>query len=433
MARTDYGAIFDAHFLLLTDEERRYLALDGLRPEWKRISFYSNTNGMYNWVEAYFDGDTIVKVIQESRSFLRDGSPCYNSYMECDTDLKTEDGMLIPLTGRGKLKKLTGSNIMAVTPFGCSLDFQINRVKKRTELFLDNLRANQRFPLGEWERIGKIDSDGAFHEFMDWYISTCRPDYFEKLERFRRAQKVTVRYRPGDIFRMELDRERYCYGIITGTVRQFLKMPELPEKHSLRRLMMVPIMVRTYQFVTEDPGLTARDLEGVPLGRMATVGDNDIIWGTHPIVDHKALTQEDLEFHLVCAKIKPHEPHSTLLTQDMLMWDGLMKKETYSLYVEWGFARTELPWEYFSERLRALMEDYTSPHGGVSVGIIPRFAVESETPNLVTHRMDLLNPCCRELREELLRCLGLEQDTDFDGFARAFGGLTKAEILNRMK
>ena len=418
MAKTDYGAVFSAHFLQLTDEERRYLALDALKLEWRRISFYSNTNGMFSWVEAYFDGDTIVKVIQENRSFYRDGSPCYNSYTEYDTILKTEGGMLLPLTGRGKPKKLTGSNIMAVTPFGCSLNFQINRSKRRTDLFLDNLRANQRFPLGEWERIGKIDGDGAFHEFMDWYIATCRADYFQKLERFRRAQKVTVKYRPGDIFRMELDRERYCYGLITGTVKQFRSMPELPEQHSLRRLMMVPIMVRTYQFLTEDPGMTARELAEMPLGRMKTVGDNDIIWGTHPIVDHRELTEEDLEFHLVCCKIRRN---------------GDMQAEDFNLAVEWGFAKMELPWEQMSQKLRELMEDYASPHGGVSIGIIPRLMLESESPDLVTHWLNLLNPCCRELREELLRCLGLEPDTDFDGFARAFGGLTKCDILKRMK
>lgn len=54
---------------------------------------------------------------------------------------------------------------------------------------------------------------------------------------------------------MELDRTHYCYGIITGTIKKFTAMPELPEKHSLRQLMMVPIMVRAYQLITEDPNL----------------------------------------------------------------------------------------------------------------------------------------------------------------------------------
>lgn len=417
MAKTDYGAIFPEHLLQLTNEERRYLALDALKPEWKAVSFYSNTGGWYGWVEAWFDGDTIVKVIQENRSFLRDGSPTYRSYTELDTRLLTRDGLLLPLTGRGKPKKLTASSVMAVTAFGCSFSFIMDRRHQGSEIFLNNPRANRRFPVGEEQRIGQIEDNAGFHGFMEWYMGTCPADYFDRVEVFRNAQKVTVRYRPGDIFRMELDRTRYRYGIITGTVKELLTMPELSEKHSLRRLMMVPILVRFYQLTTTDPGLTAAELENVPLGTVDYCGDNDIIWGTHPIVDHKQIGPE-LQFPLVCTQEWISDP---------------VRRQERPVWVEWGFARTCLERSAMTAQLRDFFEHYHSTHAGVHVGIVPQYAIAAERPELPEFRDDLLSEGNRQIREELFACLGLAPEADFDDFARAFGGLTRAQILERMK
>lgn len=416
MAKTDYNAIFPEHLLHLTNEERRYLALDALEPGWKAVSFYSNTGGWYGWVEAYFDGDTIVKVIQENRSFLRDGSPTYRKYTELDTHLQTRDGMLLPLTGRGKPKKLTASAIMAVTALRCSFSFIMDRRHSGTEIYLTNPRANRRFPLGEQQRIARITDEAGFHEFMDWYMSTCPEDYFDRVEAFRRAQKVTVRYRSGDIFRMELDRTRFRYGIITGTVRQLRAMPELPEKHSLRRLMMVPILVRFYQLTTTDPSLTAAELENIPLGTVDYYGDNDIIWGTHPIVDHKQIGPE-LQFPLVC-------------TQEWIA-DPVRRMER-PVWVEWGFARTCLERSAMTPELREFFDGYHSTHGGVHIGIVPEYAIAAERPELPEFRNDLLSEGNRQIREKLFDCLRLGPDADFDTFARAFGGLSSAQILERM-
>ena len=38
-------------------------------------------------------------------------------------------------------------------------------------------------------------------------------------------------------------------------------------------------------------------------GRMMICSDNDIIWGTHAIVDHKKLEPNEIEFHLVSVPV----------------------------------------------------------------------------------------------------------------------------------
>lgn len=435
MTTADWENNFGNHYLItLTNEERRYLGLSALSPDWDTSAYCSKTNLWYTRVTVFFDGNTIVKVISETKRVLDDGNANYENYVEYDTKLDTDQRkLLLPLTSRGKPKVLSASNINAVTPFGCSFAIYYE-AGKDTFLLLDNPRANKEFPIGEWDAIAVIRSETDFHAFMNTYISTCRDDYFDKLQAFKDAKKVTVKYKPGDIFRMELDRTHYCYGIITGTIKKLTAMPELPEKHSLRQLMMVPIMVRAYQLITEDPNLKADTLRHVPLGRVKIVGDNDIIWGTHTIIDHKPLVPDDLEFHFVCTKIISNSPHNTLFTQDRFMHDGLIPQQEYTLYIEWGFAQTSLRYDQLSDKLKAFLADYSSPHGGVSMGIDPCSAVpDQKHRQYYSYRKNLLNPENHEILSEIFACLGLNSDTTFDQFADKFGGLTHQEIVSRMK
>lgn len=435
MTTADWENKFGNQFLItLTNKERRYLGLSELSPSWDSLAFCSKTNLWYTRATAFFDGSTIVKVISETKRVLDNGTVNSESYIEYDTKLYTADRkQILPLTIRGKAKPLSASNINAVTPFGCSFAIGYESGKD-TRLRLNNPRANKEFPIGEWDAIAAIKSEPDFHAFMDTYISTCGNNYFDKLQTFKDAKKVTIKYKHGDIFRMELDRTRYCYGIITGTIKRFKAMPELPEKHSLRQLMMVPIMVRPYQLITHDPKLKAEELSHVSLGRVQIVGDNDIIWGTHTIVDHKPLAPDDLEFHFVCTKIVSRNHHNTLFTQDMFMRDGLIPQQEYTLYIEWGFAQTSLRYDQLSDKLKSLLADYSSPHGGVSMGIDPRSAVPDEKHRqYYSYRKNLLNPENSEMLDEIFACLGLNPGTTFDQFAEKFGGLTRQEIISRMK
>ncbi len=434
MTTDEWNEKFGEEFVItLTDEERRYFALNPIDPAWETAAFYSKTNSWYTRVTAFFDGDTIVKVIQETKTILSSGILGFEEYREYDTSLSTENrALLLPLTSCGKPKKLSASNITTVTPFGCCFVLYLE-TGKDTLLGLYNPRANKEFPVGEWDAVAAIRSDEDFHIFAQKYIETCREDYFNKLHTFKTAQKMTIKYKPGDIFRMEYDRTRYCYGIITGEVRQFLKMPDLPEKHSLRTLMMIPILIRMYRLITENPNLTAKELREVPLGRVGICGDNDIIWGTHTIVDHKQLEPNDLEFNFVCTQIVTDSPHIPMLAQGMLMRDSLLPKREYTLYIEWGFAQTSLRYEQISDKLKALMENYTSPHSGCGLSIDPRNAVPDEKRRQgVNYRNNLLNPENREFLNEIFACLGLGEDTTFDQFAEKFGGLTLSEIAARM-
>lgn len=437
--KADWNHQFGDDFLVeLKNGERKYFGLNEIPSDCETTIFISKTNYWYKRTTVFWEENTIVKVVVEENRVDKEGIANLCSYQEYDTVLETENReMLLPLTGRGKKKKVSPTNILAVTPFGCSFYIQLDLRNEPSDSFIvvHNLRNNQQLAVGEETTIQKIKDNEGFRAFIKEYIATCPENYFEKVDRMRNEKHKTIKYRPGDVFRVEVDRFRYCYGIITGEVKQIRKWTELPERHSLRSLMMVPIMVRYYQVVTSDGDLTLSDLEKFSLGRVKLCGDNDIIWGTHPIVAHKELTAGDIEFNLVCTKFTSENVHSTVFTEDSLMSDRLiMLPEKYNLYVEWGTAVTRVPYSKLSEKLREYLMTYRSPHGGVSMGIKPYLLTipQEEKINRWDYKFNLLEEINREMREELFDCLGLKSDAGFDDFAEKFGGLSKEEIVKRM-
>lgn len=399
-------------FLSLTEVERKYLGISQISSAWDSLVYYSKVNLWYTRTTVFFDGETIVKVISEMQG------PA-SEYWEYDTSLETNGcKTLVPSTSRGKPKPLTASNINAVLPYGISFVIRINH-SRFTDIGLTNPRAKRFFPIGEDETTRAIRCENDFHKFMDYYIGTCRDDYFEKLEAFKTAKKVTIKYKPGDIFRVEVDRTHYAYGIITAKVRDLIKMPEFPREHSYYSFMMVPIMVRFYNLITEDPNLKYKDLSSIPLDRVDIVADNDIIWGRHTIVDHKILDEEDLDFGLMCMMAQKTESQS----QEIPCEEGTSSQNNKILIVEWGFTRGEIDYDLISDNLKTFLKERICPYRGVCLGISPSREVNKNN-FLISENREYLN--------EIFSHLGLSQDATFDDFAVKFGGLTLRELAVRI-
>ena len=101
--------------------------------------------------------------------------------------------------------------------------------------------------------------------------------------------------------------------------------------------------------------------------------------------------------------------------------------------VEWGFSSVTLNYDQISDKLKEQLDRFPLQTGGVSTGIEPCFASGDDSLDLTNDRHDLLNPINEDLRVEVFACLGLDADTTFDHFAEKFGGLTRQEIVSRMK
>lgn len=439
MTKQEWNELFgEKFFITLNNPERKYFGLNELSFDWEASVFYSKTNLWYKRTILYWNGDTIVKVIFEEMRGFDDRVPGYfRQYCEYDTLLETEDReWLLPFSEGGKKKKVTAANVRNIMAFGCTFSFICEY--NESYISVGNYRNNQRLAIGEQDKICKIRNDADFRSFIEDYIKTCPEGYFDRVDRIRNSKHVTVKYQVGDIFRIEFDRFRYCYGLITGEVKKIQKWKEIHSKHSLSSLMTVPLMVRYYNLITENGNLTASDLEHILLGRLDICSDCDIIWGTYPIVSHKELTVNDIEFNLVCTRINklPTDSHSNVFSGSYLVdMFGDSTKE-FKLYVEWGTAFAVIPYWEMSKSLREYMRYYKSPHSGVGLGIDVNMVAPEESESR-KYSCNLLNENNADIREELFSCLGISADVSldeaFEEFAAKFGGLTKEQILKKLQ
>ncbi len=382
----------------------------------------------YKKTTAFWSGNDVKKIIYEVRKISSKGELLYESILEYDAFVRTDNReMIIPKTSRGKMKRVNSTNLLSVKEAGCSFILwrDIYNSHETFSMSVYNTINNKELPLYGGTKGYTVSNDEDFHVFMEQFVKTCPPDYFDRVRLIREAKHINVKYKVGDIFRMEISRFEYHYGIIIGKVGEFYGWDELPDRHSFNTLLTVPIMIRLYDITTTEKNLKAEDLKDIRLGRMEICSDGEIFRGTHTIVDHKDIDENDLEFNLICSKTNGFGPHDTTTTFDSLIHDKIVETpDRFDLFVEWGMATTILRYENMTEKLREFMKDYFPPHGGVTLGI-STFAGLCEKDNLLDSNND-------DIREELFCCLGLEKDADFDDFALKFGGMKKSDIINKM-
>ena len=417
----------DVYCVMLTNEERHYLALEDMCSEWERVTAYSVTHLLHKRTVMFFDGNTIVKVIYEEYR-IDDRENCtYKDYLEYDTCLETIGRkMLSPLTDRGRPKPVTPTNVMSYASTGC--DLYIRLKKGESKIFVKNSRNAQELAIGEHKRIQSIGNDEDFHAFMSYYISTCPSNYFDRINEIKTMEHQTVKFTPGDIFRCRTDRTHYVYGIIIGKTRDIEKWKELPTEHSFRHLMTQPIIVRLYDFITENGEMTVKEFSGKSLGAVQICSDNEIIWGTHKIIGHKQLDPDDIQFQIHLKRQWYKDEHIPPLAQSS-------QQDPVSMYVEWGFVKFDIPWANIPEDIRAMLAEGEYFNGGVSLGIRLSECGKTLADILAEHpkstiQYDLLLPENRDKFNAVMAFLGLPDNCTYDDFARKYGGITRQDYID---
>ena len=112
----------------------------------------------------------------------------------------------------------------------------------------------------------------------------------------KKERAKTYRYKNGDIFRVQLNSGKFGYGIIISKIVPLKKMGIIPEYHPLSVLMSMPILVRTFDFVTENESITIEELLTKSYLRTVIIADWNIHRGRYPIVLNRKLLPEDIDF-----------------------------------------------------------------------------------------------------------------------------------------
>ena len=133
----------------------------------------------------YFEGNSIRKVIYESKFLRQDGSFVASEYIERDMNVETDDRyLLLPKTSRGKKKPWTASLLMnTLSYFNVSLEVDLTRRYIRAY----NYRTNEKLQLPPFTLTGKenLSSSIEFYTYVDEYIRGIPADHESALRSFR--------------------------------------------------------------------------------------------------------------------------------------------------------------------------------------------------------------------------------------------------------
>ncbi len=383
------------HFIDLDNSRRYYYGLSSINPEWDMEVRFSVTHNLYKRSEIYFEGDTVKKLIYEEY-YSTSGD---KGYLESDMDVKTrERKYIIPKTDRGKEKSLTPSALKVPTYMTSQLWVHLG--KKCSTISSYNSSNDQQLPLP----CVHLDTKEDFARYTEEYIASLPNDYDIQLENFRNKKRVTVKFRAGDIFRVQLTPTLYTYALILAKVREIEKWSEITREHPIVRTMMQPIVYRQYAIVTDNPEMTAEQLADIPLLEMKIGADNDILWETYPIVCSKKLEKSDVDFGFAV------DPQSGTVVWGLSMHpfteqelDGIQALNFHTM-LDCATGLTHMTY-------------------GVGLGI------SVNRNNYTMGRIPIVLTEADKCKQKIAEAVGLNPDNAYDEFAEKYGGITRQQFI----
>ncbi|MCL2118926.1 MAG: immunity 26/phosphotriesterase HocA family protein [Planctomycetaceae bacterium] len=388
------------HQDILNNSQRPYFGLNPIDPKWDEVEIKPGYT-------VFFDGNVIKKVI----SLFPPPSMEWDKYREYDTELPTRDRQFVlPKTAKGKEKKLNYTSVNAVMPSGVEFHLEIGGL--RPSLWVGNPRNAISLSLSE-ERIEPKTLE-EFRQWRDVYIADSPPDHFEKVDRMRNLSHRTIKYFNGDIFRFEIGRDHYGFGIIIGQILKMQKDGIIPEeRHALNHVMMVPLLVRFYQLKTKDREPAIETITSSPMLPAAIMSDGPVLWGSVDIVGNKQLQADDIDFLMHVGRT-----HSGKRDSFCFCWGiGMMVTKKTS----------DMP----------KLKDTRYPHGcdffnngvdcGVDTSIVLR-AMRGEYPHQAWR--DICHPDNSFHKEAVFQYLQLPLSISFDEFNSQHNGMTRQQYAD---
>ncbi|MWC29795.1 immunity 26/phosphotriesterase HocA family protein [Paenibacillus sp. MMS18-CY102] len=379
----------------LTNEHRPYFGLNQIEEDWEEVEIKRGTI-------VFYQGNTIRKVIHFDffRTF---------TYKEFDTELSTNARQFImPKTARGKEKKITPTNLLSPMPTGCTFYVSFTSGGYRSMVHAYNGRNNISLPIDGDKNLSHISE---LESWIRHYINTCPANYFDKVNKMREMPHRTIKYKVGDVFRFEIDREHYGFGLIIGEFKQLVK--HVPKNHPWHILMTVPLLIRMFEIKTKDQDIALDDVYSHRLLRADVMSDTEMIWGTHEIVGNKKLVEADIEF-----------PMHLEYTRDAGAEHAVYR-------FSWGCGMKETRYASEDIELMDVMRGNRFSNRGVCTSLPKQHLINVlQSQSLFINKLDLRHPDHTILFQKVLEWFGLAQDIEMDQFNRENSGLTREQYIN---
>ena len=183
----------------------------------------------------------------------------------------------------------------------------------------------------------------------------------------KKERAKTYRYKNGDIFRVPFNDGTFGYGIIICKIVPLKKKLEIiPKHHPLSVLMSMPILIRTFDLITENENVSLKELDYIPYNKTEMIIDWNVHRGIYPIVLHKKLSSEDIDFPIYYGVRGNHCWHYDSINQ--IEYDiKNSPKENVRAFFSWGFGIVEKQGESFKNNLPKFdfLQNMPSVSGGL--------------------------------------------------------------------
>ncbi len=371
----------------LTNDQRRYFGLEPIPSHWEMVPLKGDTYREESIL--YFEGNTIKRYIISTEK----------QYEECQYDELTEDRkLLLPVTTKGKAKKLSASVLEQRQPTGIYLS-----VDGFGDLRIGNHNSQTTFYATRWE---KAPSKNAvpIQETVAKFIANSPSSHLDAIEKFKTVKRRHIKFKSGDYFSFKINRSAYGFGRILLDVGKARKKKLLPETHGLFFMMMHPVIVQFFVYQSSNPFVDIHILDQQPTLPSDVVADNILLYGEYDIIGHKELKDEEFEFPISYGKRLDRVP---------------------SVFLQWGLIHLELPLSRFDKFLQT-EDSFGNPFGYYGIGFRPSY----ETIDIATTlgnggvfnfdrcwhykaKRDLRNPKHAQIRSEILAAFGLDPSKSY--------------------
>jgi len=378
----------------LTNEQRKYFGLNPVKETWERVQWLDTSY-------IFFDGNTIRKIVHYAPIH-----PKYPAgYLECDYDLPTENREYIPpKTDRGKLKKVTSSNILAFKPVNVSFRCDFGSVSVECQ-------ANSIMIAKTFDKVRLT----TYEELEIWvkdFILSVPENHFEQLEIIKQAPKPKKNKscKQGDIFFYQSEKNKFYFGQILLDLRKVLICGKFPKEKYLSQIGQFgmfgnPLIVRGFEFCSDNPQPNLDKLLQSNSSGGFYSNDYMIYNNICPVIGNCNVEEKDMLFPMViCADSENH-------------------------FFQWGFIEKQI--DITSLKLLIEKIKYEVRYAG---NVAYHSSIITPEKDVFFYmETDLNNPKNSELKKEVFKIMGVSFDITYNEFAKMEGELTVEQIFERLK
>lgn len=390
---------------------RDFFGLAPLLPEWEKVNLEEYF--------VFFDGDTIKKIIYYNNVSHR--------YSEIDTFVETENRTwILPSAKNGKKHPLTGQKLMQKKHNGMFFRVELSSAKICLENRHNNLMIDIPLPKD-------IDSLEKLEKHIPILVQTAPNHWKETVDTIKACPRKSIRYKNGDVFRVALDWNTFAFGVIIGKFSEYRKWGIIPEDHPFTHIMTVPIVVRLFDFLTDNPNPKLETLEKIELQAPVIVMDDTVLRNTHPVVMHKDLQESDIIFPMFYDIMYLSSDLSSN-SKGYLIRDNDHLQHLISLgcrprlSLAWGFGRVTKTTEDLKSNLPPI-DDYQNT-SNTGIGMLYVRNVNGKPYRAYSDFSKY------PARETVFKYFGIDPEISFDEFNMLYGGYTKKQyidLLNKHK